>query len=674
MQEKLDHKNNKESLSEEPLFAIGSTWLIALRTAMASVGLLSSSIALTKADAESIQDTKLLFIFFAILFLANAVLSMWTKYRKPNHRFLFLQIFFDCFVIGGVLLITGAAVSPFVYLFLPLQTIATVFLRRFSSQFLLLLSLSIYGIVLFASTSVWGVLPFQENIPRLKFSRLLIHWSSLAIALSLVYIALNKIRDSLLTSLKAPQFKSTLRAHSSQQMNSLIENLPEAIIAVNDSGKIKGINSAAHTLFGSSVKDLKGAQLSSFSKFLVDKCNLIKPLEEYSTWDEFSLLNPENTDEKIRIILHKRTPDNESSCGFNGTFYLFQNVTALRTIEEKLQLQERMAKALSDSSTEHTPPLNFSGFIGESPKMKDLFSLIHKASETTSTVLITGESGTGKELVAKAIHLQGESSTGPFIPVNCGAIPENLIESQLFGHMKGAFTGAYDDHTGFFKQADGGTLFLDEIGEMPLQMQVKLLRSLQERSIQPIGGEEQISFNARIIAATNVNLREAITKNEFREDLYYRLNVVNLELPPLRERKEDIPLLIESFIKRLKSSENLPLIPSTTLDLLMQYEYPGNIRELENILEGALVISTDVLTPESLPQHVRESDTQRNNTEIIINEDLEFPFELDSMLQSLEQHYLKLALDQSNGKKKAAAELLGLNFRTFRYRLQKFNL
>ncbi|MCO6431472.1 MAG: sigma 54-interacting transcriptional regulator [Deltaproteobacteria bacterium] len=355
-----------------------------------------------------------------------------------------------------------------------------------------------------------------------------------------------------------------------------------------------------------------------------------------------------------------------------------------RALEEQLAMQNQMARLLARKDDHFiTGQSLLTEFVGESPVMQKVFTLISKVASSDATILITGESGTGKELVAKAIHKGRDSGRGPFVAVNCGAIPENLIESQLFGHKKGSFTGAEADHSGLFVQADGGTIFLDEIGELPLLMQAKLLRAIQEKCVRPIGGTRDIPMNVRIIAATNKNLKKEVELANFREDLYYRLNVISVQLPPLRSRREDIPLLVRHILKRILPADKSAVIPPDTMQLLTNYHYPGNVRELENLLERAVVLGGEVILPEHLPSGVRETvGAQRasagsknsNETNIIIDENIDFPVNLDEILASVERKYLEVALLKTSGVKKRAADLLGINFRSFRYRLQKFGI
>jgi two-component system response regulator PilR (NtrC family) len=318
---------------------------------------------------------------------------------------------------------------------------------------------------------------------------------------------------------------------------------------------------------------------------------------------------------------------------------------------------------------------HFGNIIGQSPKMSDLYDLLAKVAPTKTNILITGESGTGKELVAKAIHYNSPRKEKPFVTLNCGAIPESLIESELFGHMKGAFTDAIATKKGLFELADEGTIFLDEISELPLPMQVKLLRVLQDKEFKRVGGTEDIQVDVRIISATNKDLEEEVKKKLFREDLFYRLNVIQIKLPPLRERKEDIPFLAIHFLKRYSEelNKNISNISPEALHILLNYEYPGNVRELQNIIErGVALESTQELTAQNLNSYLEEQLPPRKGLF-----DLEIPKEgvdLEKMVEDLERALLLKALDMTKGIKKKAAELLNINFRSIRYRLEKYGL
>ncbi|NIQ37161.1 MAG: response regulator [Proteobacteria bacterium] len=313
--------------------------------------------------------------------------------------------------------------------------------------------------------------------------------------------------------------------------------------------------------------------------------------------------------------------------------------------------------------------------IGKSEKMQEIYELVKKVSPTKSNVLLSGESGTGKELVAKAIHYNSPRKNRPFVILNCGAIPENLLESELFGHMKGAFTGAISNKHGLFEAADKGTIFLDEIGELPLSMQVKLLRVIQDREFTRVGGTEPIRVDVRIISATNKDIEDAVRKGEFREDLFYRLNVIQLRLPNLRERKDDIPLLAQNFLHLFSAEldKDIRQISPEAMRILMNYDYPGNVRELQNMIERAVALEgSNILSVENLASYI---DEQRDLARSEIN--LEIPKEgidLERVVENLEKTLILKALEKTKGVKKRAADLLNINFRSMRYRLEKYRI
>jgi two-component system response regulator PilR (NtrC family) len=313
--------------------------------------------------------------------------------------------------------------------------------------------------------------------------------------------------------------------------------------------------------------------------------------------------------------------------------------------------------------------------VGRSPAIKRVLDMVLRVAPTRTTVLITGESGTGKELFARALHEHSERADGPFVPVNCGAIPETLIESEFFGHVRGAFTGAQGDKKGLFAAAHGGTIFLDEIGELPMSMQVKLLRVLQERRLKPVGSVSEQEVDCRMVAATNRDLREMVQRGEFREDLYYRLNVIQIAIPPLRERRDDIQLLIQHFIERFSRELGKVIrgVSREAMDLLLHYPYDGNVRELENIIERAVTLEgTDMITVESLPYHM-----QKGNDLVQWANDFEIPeagIRLDEIVENLERNLITKALRRTGGVRKEAAKVLGISFRSMRYRLDKYGI
>jgi two-component system response regulator PilR (NtrC family) len=316
----------------------------------------------------------------------------------------------------------------------------------------------------------------------------------------------------------------------------------------------------------------------------------------------------------------------------------------------------------------------FSNIIGKSPEMQEIFSLIERVARTNSTVLIRGESGTGKELIARAIHFASRRSVKRILSINCGALPENLLESELFGHEKGSFTGAIGTKKGLFQEAHGGTLFLDEVGEMTPSMQVKLLRTLQERKVRKVGGISEEPVDVRIIAATNQDLAESIKKGTFREDLYYRINVIPIHLPPLRRRREDIPLLVEHFLAKCTASLEIVAKPisAEAIRVLEGYRWPGNVRELENVIERALALSTEAnLTTADLPLSMVQGEERLPGSDARLPDE---GLDLEEYLDGVRGRLMQQALERASGVQTRAADLLGMTFRSFRYYAKKLGL
>ncbi|MFV8258518.1 sigma-54-dependent transcriptional regulator [Bdellovibrio bacteriovorus] len=343
-----------------------------------------------------------------------------------------------------------------------------------------------------------------------------------------------------------------------------------------------------------------------------------------------------------------------------------QNALRSRNLEvENRSLKKELVKEYS-----------FQNMVGNSQAMHAIYDMVKRVSQTPTNVLITGESGTGKEVVAKAIHYNGPLKDRPFVTVNCGAIPENLMESEMFGHKKGSFTGAVADKAGLFEVADGGTLFLDEVGELPLTIQVKLLRAIQERVIRRVGATEDMKVDVRIIAATNRNLEDMVQKGGFRQDLFYRLNVINIKTPGLRERRDDIPLLANHFLKKYNErlNKNIGAISADAMEILKKYDYPGNVRELENMIERTVALEGGAtILPESLPPMVNTSSGRKmaSSNEIEIGDD---GVDLDKVMGQIEKELLIKAIHSAGGVKKRAAKLLHISFRSMRYRIEKYNL
>ncbi|WP_457600597.1 sigma-54 interaction domain-containing protein, partial [Hydrogenivirga sp.] len=313
--------------------------------------------------------------------------------------------------------------------------------------------------------------------------------------------------------------------------------------------------------------------------------------------------------------------------------------------------------------------LHVEGIVGRSRGIMGVLELVHRVAHTNATVLLRGESGVGKEVFARAIHFLSPRADRPFIAVNCGAIPENLLEAELFGYEKGAFTGAYSSKKGKFELANGGTLFLDEIGELPLHLQVKLLRAIQEKEIERLGGSKPIKVDVRIIAATNRDLERMVKEGKFREDLYYRLNVVPIFIPPLRERREDIPVLAQHFLEKFRKEYNKEVtISPEVMDAFMRYEWKGNVRELQNVIERMVILDTDgVLTEEDLPPEIRRDSPRRTSR-------VEPPPVNGETIWEVEKKLIEKALEESGFIIKEAAKRLGMTPRQVSYRIQKYGI
>ncbi len=340
------------------------------------------------------------------------------------------------------------------------------------------------------------------------------------------------------------------------------------------------------------------------------------------------------------------------------------NVEDLKTI---------LTKLLSRPGTDPRP-FEVTEFIGSSAPIRRILDMIPRIAPTPSTVLITGESGTGKELLARAIHVASANADGPFLSVNCGALPEGLLESELFGHVRGAFTGAVREHAGLFVDAEGGSLLLDEIGELTSPMQAKLLRVLQEHRVRPVGGTREIEFKVRVMAATNRDLRADVDAGSFREDLFYRLNVLHLHLPPLSQRVDDLPELARHFLQRTCARFDIPAkrLTPDAIRVLQAYTWPGNVRELENIIERTVAFETsELVTSGSLPEHLRGSREDSNFDQMSLPEE---GIDLEEHLSMVRANLMRQALDRSGGQQKRAAELLRLSYRAFRYHAEKLGL
>ena len=426
-------------------------------------------------------------------------------------------------------------------------------------------------------------------------------------------------------------------------------------VSVADDGA-SGIETIKKDIFDLVITDLKMPKISGF--------DLLKTVKDISP------------DTIVVIITAFGTTESAVEAMKLGAFDYIQKpfkMDDIRLVVKNAIDKQRLQKDVSILKEQLNIP-SLENIIGKSPAMLELFSMISKVAQSNANVLITGESGSGKELVAKAIHNLSPMKDSHFVAINCAAIPEGLLESELFGHMKGAFTGAVSSKQGLFELADEGTFFLDEIVEMPPALQAKLLRVIEDGTFRRVGGNLDIKVDVRIISATNKNTQNAINERLFREDLYFRLNVLSVKIPPLRERRDDIPLLVEYFLKKYAGGKKR--ISQKAVEVLKDYPWKGNVRELENIIERvALLCDSEIIDVEHLPEEIRLTS---------IIEPLNLPsrdesiptggVNIESLIEDMEKGYLLKALEETNGVKTEAAKLLNLSFRSFRHRLKKYGI
>ncbi len=456
-----------------------------------------------------------------------------------------------------------------------------------------------------------------------------------------------------------------------QRLETVLNSTSEAIAMFDLTGAFLFVNRRYLDMFGLDEDKIENMTIYDLKNCFQEPSSFIKS-------NEIFFLNPESVFEDI---IETKTPKRKilyfyTTPVFGGNKNIVGRLMVYRDVSKEIEI-DQMKSELLRLRAELEAEYSFDKIIGNSKKMREVFALIHQASQSDITVLIQGETGTGKELIAKAIHYNSKRKSGPFVPVNCAAIPETLIESELFGHEKGAFTGAVSRKIGRFEQANGGTILLDEIGEMHPSLQVRLLRVLQEKEIQRVGGLNSIPVDVRVIASTNTDLESAIKNGKFREDLFYRVSAFPITIPPLRERVDDIPLLAEHFLNKFSAKLGKPIsvISSEAMDLLMKYHWPGNVRELESAIErGVLLETSGVLQPENLPQSILAiSDKIKMRTEVSAQED-EKNEKVILPLDEIEKRALINALKITGNNIQKAAKALGINRATVYRKLEKYNL
>ena len=455
------------------------------------------------------------------------------------------------------------------------------------------------------------------------------------------------------------------------------------ILIIDDEKSIRDIFSLMLKEKGYIVETAENGKegLSKTKKFIPDIVLLDMNLPDVSGIEVLSEIKKSLPKTEIIIMTAYGTIKNAVEATKLGAYdYLekpVDNEELLLVISRALEVK-KLTREVEELKSELSAKYKFSNIIGTSSKMNSIFQLMEKIAKVDGTVLITGESGTGKELVARAIHYNSPRRNGPFVVVNCGAIPKELIESEFFGHTKGAFTDAKTEKTGKFELAQKGTIFLDEVGELSQEAQIKLLRALGEKEIVKVGGTKTIPIDVRVIAATNKNLEEEVKKGNFREDLYWRLAVLSIHLPPLRERKEDIPLLCEHFIKKYNQElkKEIKGISPKAMDYLMKYSWPGNVRELENVLYEAMVLAEkEIIDVNNLPLRITGiKKNEEREAEII--QDLNGPLceIINSMTEKIEKRMIENALKKSKGNRLEAAKILGISRKTLFNKMKRYNL
>ncbi|MGZ8497144.1 MAG: sigma-54 interaction domain-containing protein [Candidatus Binatia bacterium] len=654
-------------------------WLLLLRVVILSV-FLGATALFHFFQAES--DIGYLVNLSVPLILAYAI-SIASALFLPrlNHlrAFAHAQVTFDVFLITGIIWITGDSASPFSFLY-NLAVINAAILLFYRGAFIAAGSSSVcYAALLFWTQHWW------QNGSGAALSWPLLVTTVINIGSFFVIAGLSGfLADKLGETQKLLKEKQIDFQELDAFKDALLQGIGSGVAITDSRGRINYFNQQAQSLISLGEAAVMGKRLDQIILGL--RYDFQRGDRNGAVYiEELPLPGLQGSQKQVRLTLAPLSDSNQQLLGYVA---IFEDVTKQKQTEEKVRIEEELRRSReiqlpASSKGVDTMPFHFEGVVGKSGGIEKIYQLIQKVAVGSTNVLISGESGTGKELVARAIHLNGPRQGKPFVAVNCGAIPETLIESELFGHVRGAFTGAVADHSGLFKQADQGTVFLDEVGELPLHLQVKLLRVLQEKSFTPVGASKAVKVDVRVISATNRDLRKELEEGRFREDLYYRLNVVHMVLPPLRSRKEDIPSLAHYFLQKFATSldKNVEEISSGALMLLMNHTYPGNVRELENIIEHAVAVTNkNILTDEDLPLQligVPSADdtdgidrTTLGGAEVFFNKGLS----LDVELETHEKCILLGALKRANGVQKRAAEILGINYRSLRHRLEKYEL
>ena len=646
-------------------------------------------------------SVSILLLAIATTYALTIVSAVLLLRLKQLEGYAYVQLLFDILLTTGVIFVTGGSDSPFGFLYSLVVINAAVLMSTPGA----IVAASGSSICYAALVAVLGSglvarpdYPFPPAQPDLQFA---LRFATTNATFFLIALLSSSLVRRLHQTERLLEEREAERDHLAALQEAVARNIGSALLTTDASGSVTSANQTAEEVAGVAVSELLGRDIGA-----------IFPPLRHTALGRLQFLQSSNSIQPTEFI-HRLTGEQELTVRCSavplrdtygnpiGSLYILQDVSALRRLEERSHPvpgegapDETIALADDEDDTN-----SGDGLIGSSQAIRQVRDLIDRASRCDATLLITGESGTGKELVARAVHARSARRDLPFVAVNCGAIPETLIESELFGHVKGAFTGAVAARAGLFRMADGGTIFLDEIGDLPLALQVKLLRVLQERSFTPIGSDANVTVDVRVIAATHRQLSEDISAGRFRTDLFYRLNVLTIELPPLRERQQDIPLLTRRFLRQFSElhGKHMQRLSVGAARRLQDYRYPGNVRELENVLEHAVALSDDETIQEAhLPDYVLKTSNGVSATAPPVNGGVTEPSwapqipstpilppappppssidNLDDNLAAYEKGILLRALAETGGVKKRAAELLGINYRSFRHRLQKYHL
>jgi PAS domain S-box-containing protein len=656
------------------------------------------------------------FFAVAVAYALTLVSALAVRRVRDVRAFAYVQALFDVLLLSGAIQLARGAGTPLAILYgLAIANAAGLLLMRGALVSALASSLAYVAFTYRTATVIGSTsLLLDVVVPSLLGTSCLILaavvMGSLASRVALAERELS-LRDGEVSRLEGLQ-------------RALANGLESGLLVVDVAGRVRSANPACQQILGLAATSIAGREVTWLLPLLATSEEEAGGTGEYC---ECEYRAPDGSARRLRV---KRTPLSDTYGNRIGELVLLQDVTRIQELEERLARDERSTLLLDDEAVDHEGATDEpsaderDGLVGGCAAMRAVSKLIDKVAHADATVLVTGESGTGKELVARAIHRRSARAHGPFVVVNCGAIPENLIESELFGHVRGAFTGAVADRPGLFRRAHGGTIFLDEIGELPLQLQVRLLRVLQDRMVMPVGGNTPVGVDVRVVAATNRVLEDLVKEGRFREDLYYRLAVIAIQMPALREREGDVERLIAHFVRLAADRHAKPVarVSGRAMQLLLRHRYPGNVRELENVIEHAVTLADgDALREVDLPEALRDAEAARPVAALPVAPAAPAPVQdddygyadddaddaiaaapvvfdprdsmrdpivvpivlpidegegasLDDQLARREKEMLLAALARASGVKKKAATLLGINYRSFRHRLQKYGL